>query len=194
MALTESNMIPLGNQAPNFSLPDVVSGEKVSKANFAGQPLLVMFICNHCPYVIHISEALAKCTDQYMASGLAVVAISSNDVKEYPADAPDKMKEEVALRGYSFPYLYDETQQVAREFTAACTPDFFLFDKSHLLAYRGRFDGTKPTRISSGVYESDPPATGDELSAAVTAILQENPVDSLQLPSLGCNIKWKLNV
>lgn len=190
MALTESNMLELGSELPDFSLTDVSSGETVQKENYAGRALLVMFICNHCPYVIHISEKLAQATANYMASGVGVIAISSNDINEYPADSPEKMKEEVALRCYPFPYLFDETQQVAKDFTAACTPDFFLFDARHQLVYRGRFDETRPTRIRSGVYESDNAATGQELTAAIEALLSGDPINARQLPSLGCNIKW----
>jgi len=191
MALTESNMLKLGSALPEFALPDVCSGELIGSANFADQPVVVMFICNHCPYVIHVAEKLAERSAEFAAQGVGVVAISSNDVGEYPADSPEKMKEEVELRGYQFPYLYDETQNVARAFTAACTPDFFLFDSNHELAYRGRFDATRPTRIRSGVYESDNAATGQELAAAVSAVLRGKAVDENQLPSLGCNIKWK---
>ena len=190
MALTESTMLKLGSKLPDFELPDVCNSKTVGSADFAGQPLLVMFICNHCPYVIHVSEKLASLTKTFSESGVGVVAISSNDVNDYPADSPEKMKEETSLRGYTFPYLYDETQQVALSFTAACTPDFFLFDRDHKLAYRGRFDGTRPKRIRSGVYESVDPATGDELAIAVDAVLANgNPLPQ-QLPSLGCNIKW----
>jgi peroxiredoxin len=191
MALTESTMLQLGSALPTFELTNVVDRKTVGNSNFAGQPLLVMFICNHCPYVIHLSEKLAELTTQYLDQGIGVIAISSNDVTEYPADSPEKMKEEVALRGYPFPYLYDESQEVALSFTAACTPDFFLFDRSHKLVYRGRFDGTRPTRIRSGVYESEQVATGEELTAAVNAAVDEKPVLQTQLPSLGCNIKWR---
>lgn len=191
MALTESTMLELGSKLPDFSLPDVCTSELVSGSDFAGKPLVVMFICNHCPYVIHLSEKLSQRCAEFMAQGVGVVAISSNDIEEYPADSPEKMKDEVELRGYPFPYLFDETQQVAHDFTAACTPDFFLFDQKHELAYRGRFDATRPKRIQSGVYESPEPASGDELNAAVAAVLAGEPVAGQQLPSLGCNIKWK---
>lgn len=190
MALTESTMLQLGSALPKFELTNVVDGGKVGSGDFADQPVLVMFICNHCPYVIHLSEKLAELATDYLAAGVAVVAISSNDVTEYPADSPEKMKEEVSLRGYPFPYLYDKSQEVALAFTAACTPDFFLFDGSHQLVYRGRFDSTRPTRIRSGVYQSDDIANGEELSAAVEAVTSGNSVAETQLPSLGCNIKW----
>jgi len=193
MALTESRMMPLGTQLPKFSLPDVVSDENVDSSAFAGNPVLVAFICNHCPYVIHIADAFAQCTKKYIDAGVAVVAISSNDVLGYPADSPEKMKEEVKLRGYTFPYLYDESQQTAKAFTAACTPDFFLFNKNHQLVYRGRFDDSRPTRVRSGVYKSDHLATGEELNTAITEMLNGNPAPSPQHPSLGCNIKWKDN-
>lgn len=192
MALTESTMLQLGSSLPTFSLPDVRTGETVSSNDFAGKPLVVAFICNHCPYVIHIAEAFASVAKEYAESGIGVVAISSNDVSEYPADSPEKMKEEANERGYSFPYLYDETQKAALAFTAACTPDFFLFDQNHELVYRGRFDETRPTRIKSGVYESDVKATGGELTAAVQALQNKVPVSDKQLPSMGCNIKWKV--
>ncbi len=191
MALTESTMLQLGSRLPEFSLPDVSTGNIVSSNDFAGSSLVVAFICNHCPYVIHISEALARVAKEYEAAGVKMIAVSSNDAVAYPADSPEKMQEEVESRGYSFPYLYDESQEVALAFTAACTPDFFLFDADHELVYRGRFDETRPTRIKSGVYESDVTAHGGELTSAVKAIQEKTPVSGQQLPSLGCNIKWK---
>lgn len=191
MALTESTMLKLGSSLPTFELPNVVTGQQVSSSDFANKPLLVMFICNHCPYVIHLSQKLAELTKVLMSDGVGVIGISSNDVDEYPADSPEKMKEEVELRGYKFPYLYDESQRVAKSFTAACTPDFFLYDSNHQLCYRGRFDETRPTRIRSGVYESSSPSTGDDLMAAVDAMQSKTTPVSPQLPSLGCNIKWK---
>ncbi len=191
MALTESTMLKLGSSLPAFELPDVSTGKQVTNEAYSGQPLLVMFICNHCPYVIHLSEKLAGRTKEFIAAGVGVVAISSNDVTEYPLDSPEKMKEEVSLRGYEFPYLYDESQKVAHAFTAACTPDFFLFDSDHQLVYRGRFDETRPTRIKSGVYDSDNPATGNELAKAIEAMIAGEKIAEPQWPSLGCNIKWK---
>lgn len=191
MALTESTMLELGSKLPEFSLPNVSNGQTVASGDFTDKPLVVAFICNHCPYVIHLSEALAQVGNEYAEAGIGFVAISSNDVAEYPADSPEKMKEEIALRNYSFPYLYDESQTVAHSFTAACTPDFFLFDQQHKLVYRGRFDDTRPTRIKSGVYESENKATGEELTAAVRAVLESREVSPEQLPSMGCNIKWK---
>lgn len=192
MALTESTMLELGADAPEFDLP-ATDGSKVSLSDFQGKPLLVMFICNHCPYVVHVASELAKIGKDYAATELGIVAISSNDASEYPADSFDKMKEEAVERGYSFPYLYDETQQVAIAFTAACTPDFFLFDAQHRLVYRGQLDRTRPTRIRSGVYDStgnEP--TGENLRAAINAVLMgDTPHPEKQLPSMGCNIKWK---
>lgn len=191
MTLTESTMLELGSPLPNFQLPNAVDGSSVGSDDFAGQPVVVMFICNHCPYVIHLSEKLAQLADGWIEQGVAVVAISSNDIESYPDDSPEKMKAEVELRSYGFPYLYDETQQVAKAFTAACTPDFFLFDANHALVYRGRFDASRPKRISSGVYESDVPASGDELASAIELVLSGKPISAVQYPSLGCNIKWK---
>ena len=149
-----------------------------------------MFICNHCPYVIHLSQKLAELSTELMNEGIGVIGISSNDVTEYPADSPDKMKEEVELRGYNFPYLYDESQSVAKSFSAACTPDFFLYDSNHQLCYRGRFDETRPKRIRSGVYESESTPTGKDLRSAVIAMQSGGHPVTPQLPSLGCNIKW----
>lgn len=151
-----------------------------------------MFICNHCPYVKHIAEELARLGKDYSDKPIGLVAFQSNNVSEYPDDSPEKMKEEVALRGYTFPYLHDESQQIALAYTAACTPDFFLFDSEHKLAYRGRLDETRPTRIRSGVYDSTGnEADGKELRAAIDAVLNGQAPDGNQLPSLGCNIKWK---
>lgn len=192
MALTESTMLKLGQVAPDFSLPST-SGGVVSKAEFEGNPLLVMFICNHCPYVVHVAPELSRLGRDYANSNLGIVAISSNDVEQYPDDSPEKMKTESAARGYLFPYLYDESQATAIAFTAACTPDIFLFDGSHKLVYRGQLDSTRPTRIRSGVYDS----TGNEpdgadLRAAIDLVLAgEIPNGEIQYPSIGCNIKWK---
>ena len=172
MALTESTMLKLESQAPDFSLPDF-NGQTVSRSDFAERPLLVMFICNHCPYVIHVAPELARIGRDYANTSLGIVAIQSNDVEAYPADGPDKMREESELRGYTFPYLFDETQQVAIEYTAACTPDLFLFDSKHRLSYRGQLDTSRPTRIRSGVYEStENPPTGENLRAAIDSVLK----------------------
>ena len=191
MALTESTMMKLGSLAPEFSLPNI-DGKQISNSDYANQALLVMFICNHCPYVKHIAEELARLGNDYANKEIGIVAIQSNNVSEYPDDSPEKMKEEVANRGYTFPYLHDETQQVALAFTAACTPDLFLFDADHKLAYRGRLDETRPTRIESGVYDSKGnEADGKELRAAIDAVLSGQSPDEKQFPAMGCNIKWK---
>jgi len=184
MALTESNMLPLGTAAPDFSLPGI-DGATYSLRSFeAGKLLLVAFICNHCPFVKHIQQELARLGRDCREQGVAMVAISSNDVEAYPADGMDKMREEAAGAGYVFPYLLDETQQVAKAYDAACTPDFFLFDAARKLVYRGRFDESRPN--------STTPVTGKDLRAAIAAALnnQAIPADKQQ-PSMGCNIKWK---
>lgn len=176
-------MLPLGTSAPDFRLPDT-NGKIVSLADFKTAPALaVLFICNHCPYVKHIRAGLADLAREYQKRGAAIVAISSNDVKNYPDDSPEKMKKEVAAAGYVFPYLYDESQSVARAYQAACTPDIFVFDKNHKLAYRGQFDDSRPG--------NGRPVTGKDLRAALDAILQGKPVPDPQTPSIGCNIKWK---
>lgn len=191
MALTESTMLSLGSQAPDFSLTDT-KGKPVKKSDFDGQALLVMFLCNHCPYVKHVAPEVSRLAKDYADSPLGVVAIQSNDVKEYPDDGPKQMKQEVADRGYVFPYCVDEDQSIAKAYTAACTPDFFLFDSSHQLVYRGRIDETRPTRIRSGVYDSSGnEPDGKDLRAAIDAVLAGNKAADDQYPSLGCNIKWK---
>jgi len=183
MVLTPSTMLPLGTQAPDFSLPDA-AGKTVSLKDFSGKPaLLVVFMCNHCPYVKHVASGLADLAKEYQAKGAAVVGISSNDVKSHPDDAPAKMAAEVKSRGYTFPYLYDETQQVAKSYRAACTPDFFIFDKDQKLAYRGQMDASRP---DSGI-----PVTGQDLRAALDAVLAGKSAAAQQTPSIGCNIKWK---
>ena len=190
MALTPSTMLDLDTQAPDFSLADT-DGHTVSRTDFAGRPLLVMFICNHCPYVKHVAPQLKAIGDEYGPRGVGIVAIQSNDAESHPDDRPEKMKEEKAARGYAFPYLYDATQEVARAYTASCTPDFFLFDADHRLFYRGQIDDTRPNRIRSGVYEEPNPATGEDLRAALDAVLAGKPAPEKQYPSAGCNIKWK---
>ena len=192
MVLTESNMFELGSPCPSFALPNV-DGTTVSLADMAGKPLVVMFICNHCPYVKHIAPELAKLGKDYAEREIEIVAIQSNDIVEYPDDGPEQMKAESAERGYTFPYLLDETQEVAKSFNAACTPDFFLFDASHKLVYRGQLDSSRPVRIESGVYDSDAdPANGSDLRAAMDTVLGgETPDPESQIPSAGCNIKWK---
>ncbi len=182
MVRTPSTMLPLGTPAPEFSLPDV-DGTTKTLADFDGAPgLLVVFMCNHCPFVIHLADALAAFAKEYQDRGLAVVGISSNDVESYPQDTPELMVEEAKARGYTFPYLYDATQEVAKAYRAACTPDFFLFDKDMKLAYRGQFDSTRP--------DSGTP-TGEDLRAACDAVLAGNAASEQQLPAIGCNIKWK---
>lgn len=181
---TTSTMLALGTEAPDFSLPDTVSGDVVSLADYSDKKgLLVMFICNHCPYVKHVRQELARLGNDYSNSGLGIVAISSNDIDAYPADSPEAMKTEAETFGYSFPYLYDETQMVAAAYTAMCTPDFFLFGAENKLAYRGRLDQSRP---DSGI-----PVTGNELRAAIDAVLAGDLVSNQQLPSMGCSIKWK---
>jgi peroxiredoxin len=189
MALTPSTMLPLGTPAPRFSLPDT-DGKTVLLEDFRG-PLLVMFICNHCPYVKHVAPELARLGKQYQDKGVGVVAIMSNDVTNYPDDSPEKMKGEKLARGYTFPYLYDELQEVARTYTAACTPDFFLFDADHKLVYRGQLDDSRPKRHGPGQYSSAQQPDGRDLRAALDAVVAGRPVSADQKPSIGCNIKWK---
>ncbi|MFZ2900549.1 MAG: thioredoxin family protein [Saprospiraceae bacterium] len=184
MAFTESTMLPLGTSAPNFSLPDTVSGRMVSLSEVkTDKGLVVIFLCNHCPYVIHVNPEIVRVAKEYMARGLGFVGISSNDVENYPDDAPDKMKQVAEQLGYPFPYLYDESQEVARAYDAACTPDFYVFGKDLKLAYRGRLDDSRP--------KNDNPLTGKDLRAALDAVLEGKPVTEAQYPSGGCNIKWK---
>jgi len=178
-------MLPLGTPAPDFRLPDTNSdGKTVALSDFKNAPaLLVIFMCNHCPYVKHIRPGLAQLGRDYRSKGVAIVGISSNDVANYPADSPAKMKEEAKSAGYTFPYLYDETQSVAKAYRAACTPDIFLFDRQHKLVYRGQFDDSRPG--------SSLPVTGKDLRAAMDAVLAGKPVSQDQRASIGCNIKWK---
>jgi peroxiredoxin len=183
MALTPSTMLPLGTTAPDFKLPDT-NGKTVSLADYKNAPaLLVLFICNHCPYVKHIRAGLAQLARDYLPRGAAIVAISSNDVENYPDDSPAKMKEEVKSAGYIFPYLYDETQAVAKAYRAACTPDIYLFDKNQKLVYRGQLDDSRP---GNGT-----PVTSKDLRAALDAMLAGKSVSPNQKASMGCNIKWK---
>jgi peroxiredoxin len=182
MAVTPSTMLELGTAAPDFALPDT-TGKLVSRADFAGRPLLVMFICNHCPFVKHVRKKLAELAQQYRSKGVGVVGINSNDVTAFPEDSPANMAREVTDAGYTFPYLYDETQQVARAYRAACTPDFFLFDADHTLVYRGQIDSSRPG--------NELPVTGADLTAAINAVAAGEPVSTKQRPSAGCNIKWK---
>ena len=183
MSLTPSTMLPLGTVAPGFRLSDT-DGKTVSLDEFKGAPaLLVAFICNHCPYVKHIRHELARLGKEYQGKGVAVVAISSNDVNNYPDDSPKMMAKEKAEVGYTFPYLYDESQQIALAYKAACTPDFYVFDKHQKLVYRGQLDGSRPGNPI--------PVTGKDLRAALDAVLAGKPVSDDQRPSIGCNIKWK---
>ncbi len=183
MVKTASTMLPLGTTAPDFSLLNV-DGNNVSLSDFSEKPgLVVMFICNHCPFVVHLRSALASFGDEYLEKGLAIVAISSNDVTTHSADGPKEMKAEAASAGYHLPYLFDETQAVAKSYTAACTPDFFLFDSAQKLVYRGQFDASRPGNNIE--------VTGNDLRAACDAVLAGNAVPNKQFPSIGCNIKWK---
>ena len=183
MAATPSTMVSLGSTAPSFSLPDT-EGNTVALSDFASAPaLLVMFICNHCPFVIHVRSHLAELGREYQEGGVAVVAINANDAAKYPDDGPAKMAQEVKNAGYTFPYLFDETQEVAKAYRAACTPDFFLFDPDRKLVYRGQLDDSRP---GNGL-----PVTGADLRAALDAVLSGKPDPEKQLPSMGCNIKWK---
>jgi peroxiredoxin len=184
MVKTASTMLPLGTAAPDFSLPDV-TGKTVSLADFADAPaLLVIFMCNHCPFVKHVAAGLADLARDYQGRGAAVVGINSNDVENFPDDAPAKMAEEVENRGYTFPYLYDETQAVAKAYRAACTPDFYVFDRDRKLVYRGQMDSSRP---QSGVEVS-----GEDLRATLDAVLAGQGVPEEQRASIGCNIKWKV--
>jgi peroxiredoxin len=184
MARTESTMMELGTKAPDFRLPDVSSGEFVALDDFNDvTALLVMFICRHCPYVKHVQEELARLGRDYRDRDVAIVAISSNDAEAYPDDSPSSLAEMAHDLGLTFPLCYDETQEVAKAYGAACTPDFFLFDRSRALVYRGQLDSSRPS--------SDVPVTGRDLRAALDAVLDDRPVDANQRPSLGCNIKWK---
>jgi thiol-disulfide isomerase/thioredoxin len=183
MVKTASTMLPLGTSAPDFVLKNVVDEKLVARNDFEGKPLLVMFLCNHCPFVKHLQAALAEFGKEYQAQGLGIVAINSNDVKAHPDDGPDKMKLEAQNAGYTFPYLFDETQEVAQHYKAACTPDFFLFDKNHGLAYRGQFDASRPGNNKS--------ITGSDLRAAADTVLAGQRITAEQKPSIGCNIKWK---
>lgn len=183
MALTPSTMAPLGSSAPDFRLPDT-DGKWVSLADFADAPaLLVAFLCNHCPFVKHIRESFAALAREYQTRGVAVVAINSNDPIRHPDDSPERMKEERTAAGYTFPYLFDETQEVAKAYRAACTPDFFLFDRDKRLVYRGQMDASRPG--------NGKPNDGADLRAALDAVLAGRTPSSQQTPSVGCNIKWK---
>jgi peroxiredoxin len=182
MVKTASTMRQLGTPAPDFSLLNV-DGQMISLSDFRGKPTLVMLICNHCPFVKHVAAELANLASEYQAKGVAILAINSNDASKHPDDSPERMVQEVEQRGYTFPYLYDETQEVAKAYHAACTPDFFLFDKDHRLFYRGQLD---PSRPQSGV-----PVTGSDLRGALDSLLSGKAAPEKQIPSIGCNIKWR---
>lgn len=184
MARTESKMLELGTIAPGFRLPDPTTGKTVSLDDFPdARGFVIAFICNHCPFVQLIRHEFARFGRAYTQKGLAVIAINSNDVENFPEDSPEKMKDEARRFGYTFPYLFDETQETARAYDAACTPDFYLFDAGRRLYYRGQFDGSRPG--------NDTPVTGEDLRAAADALLSGKPAPADQKPSLGCNIKWK---
>jgi peroxiredoxin len=185
MAVTPSTMLPLGTKAPDFSLPDT-KGKIISLSDFKDTPaVLVIFMCNHCPFVKHIINELVKLIKEYQQKGVAAAAINSNDVENYPEDHPDMMAKEAKEKGFTFAYLYDETQEVAKAYKAACTPDFFLFDKDKKLVYRGQMDDSRPG--------NDVPITGKDLRSAMDAVLEGKEVPAEQKPSMGCNIKWKRN-
>jgi peroxiredoxin len=184
MAVESNTQLPLGTRAPDFALPDTVSGRTIRLGDYAAsKALLVAFICNHCPYVIHVRPAFVEFAREWQPRGLAVVAISANDPDTYPQDGPEQMTLEAKRAGFSFPYLFDRSQQTARAYHAACTPEFYLFDASQRLVYRGRFDGSRPN--------SPVPVTGAELRAAAEALLGGRPVPADQKPSVGCGIKWR---
>lgn len=184
MAYTESKMLELGTVAPDFTLPDTVTGSTLSFVDIKGKKgTVILFICNHCPYVKHVNPELVRVANDYSNADIGFVAISSNDVENYPDDAPDKMKEVAEKEGYPFPYLYDASQEVAKAYDAACTPDIYLFDENDKLVYRGRLDDSRP--------KSGTPLTGKDLRAAIDAVLASKPVPEPQYPSAGCNIKWK---
>ncbi|NEQ49424.1 MAG: thioredoxin family protein [Leptolyngbya sp. SIO3F4] len=183
MVMVESTMLALGTKAPAFELKDVSSGHTITLESFAdSKALLVMFICVHCPFVKHVEQELVKMGQDYLNKGLGMIAISSNSIETHPQDAPEHMKTQVETQGFNFPYCYDTTQAVAKAYTAACTPDFFLFDSDRKLAYRGQLDDSRPS--------NGKPVTGKDLRAAIDTVLAEQPLGSDQLPSVGCNIKW----
>lgn len=183
MAATPSTMMPLGMIAPSFELPDTISGKTLSLSALKGEKAtLVMFICNHCPYVLHINDELVRMAKDYQVKGVSFIAISSNDVENYPQDRPELMKVQAEKIGYPFPYLYDESQDVARAYNAACTPDLFLFDHELKCVYRGQLDDSRPNKDSS---------TGKDMRSALDALLAGSKISEEQIPSIGCNIKWK---
>jgi thiol-disulfide isomerase/thioredoxin len=187
MAYTESNMIPLGTKAPEFSLPEPGTGKMVALQDVAAgaRATVVMFLCNHCPYVLYVNPEIARIVAEYQPQGVAFVGINSNDAETHPEDGPDKMGDHAKSVGYDFPYLYDETQEVARAYDAACTPDFYIFDQDQKLAYRGQLDPSRPKR-------NPVEPTGEDLRVALQAVLTGQPVPEPQRPSGGCNIKWRV--
>jgi peroxiredoxin len=184
MAVTPSNMLPLGTKAPDFSLLDTVSGDVKKLDDLkSDKATVILFICNHCPYVKHLQAAIVHLANEYQQKGVAFIAINANDIIQYPDDSPENMADEAKQHHYPFPYLYDDTQAVAKAYQAACTPDFYIFDKDLLCVYRGRFDGSTPG--------NDIPVTGEDIGSALDCLLSEQPIKSQQIPSMGCNIKWK---
>jgi peroxiredoxin len=183
MVKTASTMKKLGTPAADFKLVNV-DGRIVGLNEFKNKPLLVIFMCNHCPFVKHVADGLTKLANDYLPKGMAIVGINSNDAAAHPQDSPEQMVHEAEQRGYPFPYLFDETQEVAKAYGAACTPDFFLYDKNHKLAYRGQLDASRPG--------NNVPVTGSDLRAALDAVLAAKPASEKQIPSIGCNIKWKV--
>jgi len=184
MALTESNMLDLGTEAPFFELPNVITGKSDSLDDLASDVgTVIMFWCNHCPYVIHVTDEVIDIAKKYQDKGISFVAISSNDVENYPQDSPSKMGELAIEKNYPFPYLYDESQNVAKDYDAACTPDFYLFDGDRKLIYRGQLDGSRPGNNVS--------LSGEDLRQALDALINRESVNTMQRPSAGCNIKWR---
>lgn len=184
MARVNSTMVALGTAAPDFNLPDTVSGKNISLQEIKGEKAtVVMFICNHCPFVVHVNDELVRLANDYKNKGVGIVAISANDVDTHPGDAPDKMKERALELNYSFPYCFDETQETAKAYDAACTPDFFIYNKNLELAYHGQLDDSRPG--------NEIPVTGKDIRHSLDCLIAEQPVPELQRPSIGCNIKWK---
>ncbi len=184
MALTPSNMLPLGTKAPSFNLKNTIDDTYVSLESAKGMNgTIIMFICNHCPFVKHVNTELSQLAKDYSSKGITCIAISSNDIENYPEDAPDKMKQNAIDNDFIFPYLYDDTQSVAKAYDAACTPDFYVFDSDLKLVYRGQLDSSRPG--------NEIPVTGEDLRTAIDAVLNNNAISAIQKPSIGCNIKWK---
>jgi len=181
--VVSSTMLPLGTAAPAFSLPDTVGGDTVSPDGFTEKALLVIFMCNHCPFVKHVAGGLVQLSRDYAGRDVAIVGISANDTETHPGDSPEELGRVARKMGYGFPVLFDETQEVAKAYTAACTPDFFLFGPDRTLVYRGQFDDSRPN--------TDTPVTGADVRAAIDAVLRDGPVPETQRPSVGCNVKWK---